>query len=108
MIDPDAGPPPDVSIVIRTFNESETLPRCIEGLRTQATPRRVELIVVDSGSTDGTPALARRLGAHVYAVPQAAFNYGGALNLAPIPVPGAVWLFGSALAGLAWLRRRAT
>lgn len=33
-------------------------------------------------------------------------SYGGALNLTPIPVPGAVWLFGSALAGLGWLRRR--
>ncbi len=34
----------------------------------------------------------------------------GAVNYetAPVPVPAAVWLFGSALAGLATLRRRAT
>ena len=35
-------------------------------------------------------------------------SYGGALNLTPIPVPGAVWLLGSALAGLGWIRRRIT
>jgi hypothetical protein len=34
-------------------------------------------------------------------------SYGGALNLTAIPVPAAAWLFGSALAGLGWLRRRA-
>lgn len=33
-------------------------------------------------------------------------SYGGALNLAPVPVPGAVWLLGSALTALGWLRRR--
>jgi len=27
---------------------------------------------------------------------------------APIPIPGAVWLFGSALAGLGWLGRKQT
>ncbi len=30
------------------------------------------------------------------------------LHVAPVPVPAAVWLFGSALAGLTGLRRRAT
>ena len=34
-------------------------------------------------------------------------SYGGALNLAPIPVPAAVWLLGSALGVLGWIRRRA-
>lgn len=33
-------------------------------------------------------------------------SYGGALNLAPVPVPGAAWLLGSALTALGWLRRR--
>jgi hypothetical protein len=35
-------------------------------------------------------------------------SYGGALNLAPVPVPAAVWLFGSAVAGLGWMRRRSS
>jgi len=33
-------------------------------------------------------------------------SYGGVLNLVPVPVPAAVWLFGSAVAGLGWMRRR--
>jgi len=33
-------------------------------------------------------------------------SYSGVLNLAEIPVPGVAWLFGVAVAGLGWLRRR--
>jgi len=34
------------------------------------------------------------------------FNYTGKSAAAFVPVPAAVWLFGSALAGLGWIRRR--
>jgi hypothetical protein len=34
-------------------------------------------------------------------------SYSGVLNLQAVPVPAAAWLFGSAVAGLGWLRRRA-
>ena len=30
----------------------------------------------------------------------------GAFMLTAVPVPAAIWLFGSALAGLGWLRRK--
>jgi hypothetical protein len=32
--------------------------------------------------------------------------YGGALSVSPVPIPGAIWLLGSALAGLGALQRR--
>jgi hypothetical protein len=35
-------------------------------------------------------------------------NYAGASIGAPVPVPAAVWLFGSALGLLGWVRRRTT
>jgi glycosyltransferase involved in cell wall biosynthesis len=48
--------------LILTHNESRHLPRCIASLR-QAVDA---VIVVDSGSTDGTRELARELGAQVF------------------------------------------
>lgn len=50
-----------VSAVIITLNEAENLPRCIESLGGLAD----EMLVVDSFSTDGTPALAEALGCRV-------------------------------------------
>lgn len=40
-----------------------------------------DLVVVDSGSTDGTAAIARERGARVLEIAAADFSYGGALNL---------------------------
>jgi rhamnosyltransferase len=40
----------------------------------------VEVLVVDSGSTDGTPELARSLGARVHEIPPHEFNHGGTRN----------------------------
>ncbi len=49
---------PLVSLVIRTFNRAQTLPRAIDCLRRQDWPAK-ELIVVDDGSTDETRELLR-------------------------------------------------
>lgn len=53
-----------VSVVIPARNETQRLPRCVAAL-TEQTLQDFELIVVDSASTDGTGALAQRLGACV-------------------------------------------
>ena len=47
---------PAVSVVIAAYNAAETLRPCVAGLLAQ-TLTDFELIVVDDGSTDGTPAL---------------------------------------------------
>ena len=48
------------SIIIRTYNESEHLPSLLEGLTKQSLPdSEYEIIVVDSGSTDNTLAIAQ-------------------------------------------------
>jgi len=49
-----------VSAVVITLNEEANIQRCLESLAFCA-----ELLVVDSGSTDDTVAIARRLGAKV-------------------------------------------
>lgn len=57
--------PTSLSIVMAAFNEEEALPACVarnlEFLRTQVTDG--ELIIVDDGSRDGTPALIDALAA---------------------------------------------
>ena len=55
---PTARPP--LSAVLIVKNEAGTLADCLAALDFCA-----EILVVDSGSTDGTPELARRLGARV-------------------------------------------
>jgi glycosyltransferase involved in cell wall biosynthesis len=48
-----------VSVVIPTFNEERTIEEIIR--RVAAVPFRTEIIVVDDGSTDATPAILARL-----------------------------------------------
>ncbi len=50
-----------LSVVVITLNEEKTLERCLQHL-----PSGVELVVLDSGSTDQTVSIAKRFGAVVY------------------------------------------
>jgi glycosyltransferase involved in cell wall biosynthesis len=68
------------SIVIRTYNEERHIGRLLKGVRRQ-TLSDVEVILVDSGSTDGTVALAESFGARVVRIPSAEFTFGRSLNL---------------------------
>ena len=47
-----------VSAIVPVYNGAHCLPRCLESLQKQTHPR-VEIIVVDDGSTDGTPGLVQ-------------------------------------------------
>jgi rhamnosyltransferase len=68
------------SVVIRAFNEAAHIGRLLEGLSRQ-TLRDVEIILVDSGSTDATVELAVKAGAKVVHIPPAEFTFGRSLNL---------------------------
>jgi rhamnosyltransferase len=68
------------SLVIRAFNEAAYIGRLLEGLSRQ-TMRDVEIILVDSGSTDGTAGIAAAAGAKVVHIPPAEFTFGRSLNL---------------------------
>lgn len=67
------------SIVIRAYNESQHLPRLLEGIHRQ-TVGNVEIILVDSGSTDDTVGIAESFGARVVRIPSAEFTFGRSLN----------------------------
>jgi len=82
---------PDVAVVIPAQNERENLELLLPALRETLDGLGVpwELVVVDGGSSDGTPEAATRRGARV--VPQAARGYGGAL-LAGFAATTAPWI----------------
>ena len=71
---------PDVSIIIPTYNagpDFEKILRAISGQRSDFTH---EILVVDSGSSDGTLDLARTYGARIVGIPRSGFNHGGTRN----------------------------
>lgn len=70
----------DCSLVIRAFNEERHIGRLLEGVRRQTVPG-VEVILVDSGSTDATAAIAAQYGARLVHIPPAEFTFGRSLNL---------------------------
>jgi len=69
----------EVSIVMPCLNEEETVGRCIAKAQLAIARHnlRAEIVVADNGSTDGSIAIAERMGARV--VPVAERGYGAAL-----------------------------
>ena len=59
-----------MSIVVPTFNEAATIERVLDGLVAVDVGMRKEIIVVDDGSTDGTPEILERwaLRGHIRAI----------------------------------------
>lgn len=68
------------SVVIRAYNEEKYIGRLLAGIK-QQTVEDVEIILVDSGSSDGTIAIAETFGAKVIHIPSAEFTFGRSLNL---------------------------
>jgi len=68
-----------VSVIVRTYNEAAHLGRLVHGLNSQ-TVRPAEIVVVDSGSTDGTADLAGALDCRVVHINKEEFSFGRALN----------------------------
>lgn len=50
--------PPEVSVIIAAYNEAQCIGECLESLRNQTHPS-YEVLVIDDGSTDDTPQIAR-------------------------------------------------
>ena len=70
------------SVVIPTWNGGARFERLLEVLADQELEGGFELIVIDSGSTDGTAEAARRAGARVIDIPQSEFGHGRTRNQA--------------------------
>lgn len=86
---------PTVSAVIRAYNEGRNIGRLLEGFA-QQTVRPDEVVVVDSGSTDDTVAIARNAGCRVVHIAKEEFSFGRALNRGCSAATGDILLFASA------------
>ncbi|QYG93308.1 glycosyltransferase family 2 protein [Iamia sp. SCSIO 61187] len=75
-----AGVRPTVSVVIPTYREAEAIQDCLAAVAAQTYPEVIEVLVVDGGSDDGTPALAADAGATVLENPRRIQS--AALNIA--------------------------
>lgn len=71
---------PVVRVVVRAKNESASIGATLEGLAAQTIADRAEVVVVDSGSTDGTVEIVRRAGVRLIEIAPESFTYGGAIN----------------------------
>lgn len=69
-----------VSLVIPTWNGGARFRELLEVLAEQDLEGGFELVVIDSGSSDGTAETAARAGARVERIPQAEFNHGATRN----------------------------
>jgi rhamnosyltransferase len=69
-----------ISIILPTLNAGKSLPGLIDTMRRQSL-QPLEIIVVDSGSSDGTAETARAAGWVVTKIPGSDFQHGRARNL---------------------------
>lgn len=68
------------SIVIRTLNEARHLDELMVMIGRQKTDLDIEVVLIDSGSTDGTLDIAERHGARITHIDKAEFSFGRSLN----------------------------
>lgn len=79
---------PAASVIVRCKDEATTIERVLHALGRQTIA--VEIIVIDSGSTDGTLDIARRHADRLIEIRPEEFSFGGALNLGAAEAEAAV------------------
>ncbi len=77
-----------VSVVVPVKDGARHLEELLPAIAGQRIDADVEILVIDSGSTDGSPALARSLGATVIEIEPAEFGHGRTRNLAAFEATG--------------------
>jgi len=75
------APAPAVSVVVPTRNGIDTLPALLEAIRAQRYDGRVEIVAVDSGSTDGTANVLANAADQVIRIAPEDFDHGLTRNL---------------------------
>ena len=73
---------PDVSIIIRTLNESRYLEDLLKGIQSQRSDFSYEIVLIDSGSVDRTLEIAKKFGCRILHISRKDFSFGRSLNRA--------------------------
>ena len=72
----------EISILLLTKNEAQNIGPCLEAIFSQECGRTVEVILVDSGSTDSTLEIARRYPIEIKCIPPESFHHSRTRNFA--------------------------
>lgn len=72
----------DISIIVRTLNEARFLPELLQTIKDQELGDwQSEVVLVDSGSSDGTIGIARSFGCKIVTIAKSEFTFGRSLNI---------------------------
>jgi len=83
----------EISVVLLTKNGQRYLERVLKALLAQRTARPVELIAIDSGSTDGSVEILERFPVRLCRIPPQSFNHGATRNLGASMAQGRYLIF---------------
>ena len=83
-----------VTIIIPAKNEERNLRRCLRAVADQETKAKVEVVLIDSGSTDRTPDIAREFEfVRLHCIPAEEFAHGKTRNLGATMAEGEILVF---------------
>jgi rhamnosyltransferase len=82
-----------ISVVIPVRNGAQTLHKCLSTVCNQTLKDEIEIIVLNSMSTDESCDIARRYGAKIIDIPDGTFNHGLTRNIGVLHATGALVYF---------------
>ena len=82
-----------VSVIVPTLNAADDFATFLPVFKNQKGLQHIEIVVVDSGSTDNTVELAKKFGARTIRIPPEAFSHSYARNLGAEHASGNYFLF---------------
>lgn len=93
MSEPGRSENGTVTVAIPVLNGARYLDEVLSAIRRQRVEREVELLIIDSGSTDESLEIAARHGARIVSIDKKDFSHGGTRNMAVAEAKGSHVVF---------------